>query len=79
MRWGEKLHEVLVPRDESTHTLEARDMYIIQTPYTYLKEYYRHNGKYKKVPDKFKYSSDTNSRWLTQEQLKKYLKIERIA
>ncbi len=71
IRPGEKLHEVMVPEDDAHHTLEYNDYYaILPTFYDWdAQEYMQKNGG-KPCPDGFRYSSDTNTRWLTIEELR---------
>lgn len=72
IRPGEKLHEVLIPEDESHNTLESKDMYLIMTPFHFWGK--KKNFKdFKKVKNGFRYSSDTNKKWLTVEDLKRIL------
>jgi UDP-N-acetylglucosamine 4,6-dehydratase len=68
IRPGEKLHEVLVSRDESRYTLEFDDMYLIQPvhPWWQTKLY----PGARPMEDGAKYSSDTNRRWLTRDELR---------
>ena len=67
IRAGEKLHEVLVSDDESRNTLETEDMYIIQPTHPWWKpENWVHA---RRLPEGFRYSSDTNGRWLTRREL----------
>jgi UDP-N-acetylglucosamine 4,6-dehydratase len=67
IRSGEKLHEVLVSRDESRYTLEFEDMYLIQPvhPWWTLEAY--SGGR--PMGDGAKFSSDSNARWLSNEEL----------
>jgi UDP-N-acetylglucosamine 4,6-dehydratase len=67
IRPGEKLHEVLVSRDESRYTLEFDDMYLIQPvhPWWTPREY--PSGR--QMEDGTKFSSDKNTRWLTCDEL----------
>ena len=60
IRPGEKLHEVLVSEDEARNAVELEDMFIIQPPVVA-------EGKLARcaVPDGFRYTSDSNSLWLT--------------
>ena len=79
IRPGEKLHEVLVPEDESHNTVEADDMYIILTPFDWWKDSSRqksYNG-HKKVKDGFRYSSNGNKKWLSVKELRKILSNEK--
>jgi UDP-N-acetylglucosamine 4,6-dehydratase/5-epimerase len=67
IRPGEKLHEVLVSEDESRHTLETEEMFIIQPVHPWWKsESWVHA---KRLAEGFRYSSDTNERWLTRREL----------
>jgi UDP-N-acetylglucosamine 4,6-dehydratase len=68
IRPGEKLHEVLISRDESRYTLELEDMYMIQPVHPWWKA--PQYGEGKPLPDGFKYSSDKNKRWLSVEDLR---------
>jgi UDP-N-acetylglucosamine 4,6-dehydratase len=67
IRPGEKLHEVMVPEDDARNTVELDDRYVIlpNFDYSWLKAY---DGM-KRCPDNFRYSSDTNERWLTRAEL----------
>ena len=77
IRPGEKLHETLVSEDEGRTTVECtinnKDYYIVLPQYVYksnLKKY----DSYKKVPEGFSYRSDTNTQWLTTEEVIKMIK-----
>jgi len=67
IRPGEKLHEVLVSEDESRQTLETEDMYVIQPSHPWWKSENWVNAK--PLAEGFRYSSDTNERWLTRREL----------
>jgi len=67
VRPGEKLHETLVSEDEARNTLELDDMYVIQPAHSWWR---KENWKQARpLPDGFRYTSDTNSQWLTAEDL----------
>jgi len=68
IRPGEKLHEVLISDSESRTALEYADHYVIQPIFHWWKNGNGDNGK--QVEDGFRYSSDQNSQWLNQNQLK---------
>ncbi len=74
IRPGEKLHEVLVSEDESRQTLETEDMYIIQPSHPWWKSEKCMNAR--PLPEGFRYSSDTNDRWLTRQELKELVTPE---
>ncbi len=62
-RPGEKLHETLVSEDEARNTLELDDMYVIQPAHSWWQ---KENWKQARpLPEGFRYTSDTNSQWLS--------------
>lgn len=73
IRPGEKMHEVMCPRDDSHLTLEFHDHYVIKPTiqFTEVSDFSRNNcgEEGKPVPYGFKYSSETNTEWLTPEAL----------
>ena len=69
IRPGEKLHEVMVPADDSRYTLELEHTYVIQ-PALKFWEARRHNYKDARLcPEDFCYSSDNNNQWLDKNNL----------
>jgi len=67
IRPGEKLHESLVSEDEARHTVEVNDMYVIQPAHSWWRT---ENWKdARPLPEGFRYTSDSNPRWLTAEEL----------
>jgi UDP-N-acetylglucosamine 4,6-dehydratase/5-epimerase len=70
IRPGEKLHEALVSEDEARHAFEVGDMYVIQPP-----QAWDENGRMqgRTLPDGFRYGSDTNSQWLSEDDLHELL------
>jgi UDP-N-acetylglucosamine 4,6-dehydratase/5-epimerase len=70
IRGGEKLHEALINEDESRQTLELDDMFVIQPAHPWW-NYENWEGRH--LPDGFRYSSDTNDRWLSAEELNQLL------
>ncbi len=69
IRPGEKLHEAMIPRDESRLTLEYNDHYVIRPSITFhtpVDHSLNGNGELgKPVPDGFEYDSGTNPHFLT--------------
>ena len=65
-RPGEKLHEVLVSEEESQHTIEQEGMYIIKPNHPWWD-----NNIQGEPMKRGAYTSDTNSAWLTVEELRK--------
>jgi len=69
IRPGEKLHEVMVPRDDAPSTVEYETFYLIKPGFQFFERRFCENGC-KKVPENFEYSSGTNTRWLTVDEMK---------
>jgi UDP-N-acetylglucosamine 4,6-dehydratase/5-epimerase len=73
IRPGEKLHELLITRDDAQHTLEFDGFYVIQ-PAVHLwnhGQYKNYDGQQgRPVSTDFEYASNTNSRWLDAEQIR---------
>lgn len=68
IRPGEKLHEAMITQDDARHTVEFDDYYVILPELSWWKTEALPGGK--PLPDGFVYTSDTNSQWLTIEELK---------
>ncbi|GIP19101.1 UDP-N-acetylglucosamine 4,6-dehydratase (inverting) [Paenibacillus montaniterrae] len=68
IRPGEKLHEAMIMEDDARHTIEFNDYYIIQPEFPWWSKQYAIGGK--KLDDGFSYTSNSNTIWLTIEQLK---------
>lgn len=73
IREGEKLHEVMVTRDDSRSTYEYEKHYIVYPEYTWHDESDIISGG-KKVEDGFEYNSGTNTEWLDVGELRESLK-----
>jgi UDP-N-acetylglucosamine 4,6-dehydratase len=71
IRPGEKLHEVLVSRDESRYTLELEDRFVIQPVHPWWDQENWNDGE--PLSDGYKYASDKNSQWLTIEELRRMI------
>lgn len=77
IRPGEKLHEVMIPREEARNCIEVNNKYIItpQLSWWNKKNFDRKVKKgSKKVSDEFEYISNKNKNWLSVMQLKKIAK-----
>ncbi len=73
IRPGEKLHEVMVAADDARRTVELQEFYVIQPDFPYFREAAVNWKQAKPVPDGFVYASDSNTQWLTKEQLHQLL------
>ena len=69
IRPGEKIHEVMVPRDEARKTLEFEKFYVIQPDFRFWERRSTWN-KGKKVPEDFEYNSGTNPRRLNMKEMR---------
>lgn len=68
IRPGEKLHEVMIPEDDARNTVELDDRYVINPTFDFeRRKDWRPFGD--PCPDGFRYSSDENDHWLTEEEL----------
>ena len=68
IRPGEKLHESLISEDEARTTVELPDMFVVQPPSAL---WFGHTWEKlgKPLPDGFRYASNTNTDWLSVEQI----------
>lgn len=75
IRPGEKLHEVMCPRDDACKTLEFQDHYVIQPAINfgrrigYVKNMLNEVGK--AVVDEFEYNSESNPHFLTIDEMRR--------
>lgn len=67
IRAGEKLHEMMIPRDEARNTIEMPDFYVIQPDFPWWDRRNWKNGK--PCQDGFEYSSNMNPQWLSCEEM----------
>lgn len=72
IRPGEKLHEVLIPKDETRNTLEFKDYYIVKPSIVFSQRQRKINGGMP-VSEDFEYNSETNPWHLTASELKKII------
>lgn len=72
IRPGEKLHEVMVPRDDARNTIEFEEYYIIQPDFHFWTERFNSSGG-KPVPEDFEYNSGTNSWKLSVEEMRRII------
>lgn len=75
IRPGEKIHEVMCPRDDSGHILEFDKFFIIKPALKFfdIEDDYRTTGlgeKGRPVPQDFEYNSQNNQDYMTDDQLR---------
>jgi UDP-N-acetylglucosamine 4,6-dehydratase len=63
IRPGEKLHEIMIPGDDSRHTVEIDDRYIIQPAFNMWTSEHGEIENSKPVADGFSYISNENAEW----------------
>lgn len=73
IREGEKLHEVMITKDDSRSTYEYDKHYIIYPNFDWwhLESHFTEGGKL--IKEGFEYNSGTNSQWLSVNDIKKEL------
>ena len=72
IRPGEKLHEVMIPLDESRMAVEFEDRYVLEPDFRFYDR--RKNGqKGKPVAEDFEYSSGTNKWFLSIREMRKMI------
>lgn len=69
IRPGEKLHEVMITRDDARNTVEFDDFYIIKPEFRYFERRFQNNGG-QSVAEDFEYNSANNPWWLTVDELR---------
>jgi UDP-N-acetylglucosamine 4,6-dehydratase/5-epimerase len=73
IRPGEKLHEVMIPRDEASNTVEYDDYYLIKPAFRFFSRRFNSESG-TPVPEEFEYSSGTNPWFLTIEEMREIAK-----
>ena len=69
IRPGEKLHEIMIPRDEAINTVEIDNYYVIKPAFRYFERRFCETGC-KPVQDQFEYNSNNNTEWLKFQELR---------
>jgi UDP-N-acetylglucosamine 4,6-dehydratase/5-epimerase len=73
IRPGEKLHEIMVPKDEAQRTIEYEDNYIIKPDFRFFERRFNSSGG-KPVPEGFEYNSEINPWQLSIDEMKEIIK-----
>jgi UDP-N-acetylglucosamine 4,6-dehydratase/5-epimerase len=74
IRPGEKIHEVMITRDDSRHTLEFDDYYIIEPEFPWWSNDSHMSNKAKPVQKDFEYNSGTNPWFLSVNEMREMIK-----
>lgn len=73
IRPGEKIHEIMISRDDSKYTLDIGDYYIIQPSLSWWGKRNTHSAGKLVDPD-FEYHSGNNQKWLNVSEIQNILK-----
>jgi UDP-N-acetylglucosamine 4,6-dehydratase len=75
IRPGEKLHEVMIPRDDARYAVEFGDFYVIRPSFHDWSEMPGPDlgSAAKTLPDGFEYASNNNQDWLSPERMRALL------
>lgn len=77
IRPGEKIHEQMIGMEDAAHTYEYEDHYkILPAIHNWSSDPSRINGG-RKVDEKFMYTSDNNSEWMSVEALQSWIEVHR--
>jgi UDP-N-acetylglucosamine 4,6-dehydratase (inverting) len=78
IREGEKLHEVMITKDDSRNAFEYEKHYIVYPNFDWWSKdkHFKNGGK--RIEDGFEYNSGTNKEWLSVEDLRKRLELLNI-
>ncbi|MBW1767646.1 MAG: UDP-N-acetylglucosamine 4,6-dehydratase (inverting) [Deltaproteobacteria bacterium] len=73
VRPGEKIHEIMISKDDARNTVEFEDHFLIKPAFQFFIRRFRENGC-KPVPENFEYNSGTNTQWLNIDELQELIK-----
>lgn len=73
IRPGEKIHEVMVPVDDSRQTMELESVFVIQPTLSFWSENGCAYEAAKKCPPDFEYNSGSNTEWLSEIDLQRMI------
>lgn len=72
IRPGEKIHEMMISREDARNTIEFKDYYIVQPDFEWWTQNVKHSDG-KAVQKDFEYHSGNNKTWLTVEQMRQMI------
>lgn len=74
IREGEKIHEIMITKDDSNYTFEFENYYVVAPHFNWWSQKDNDNLKGTKVKNRFEYTSNGNISWYGVEDLKRELK-----
>ena len=72
IRPGEKIHEVMISKDDARRTIEFDNYYVVQPDFHFWTRRFNHDIT-KSVQEDFEYNSGTNPRFLSVDQMKEMI------
>jgi UDP-N-acetylglucosamine 4,6-dehydratase len=72
IRPGEKINECLLTEDESRHTRELKDFFIVEPEHPWWSSEKWKIGKL--LPPGYRYTSDKNNKWLTRQEIQRLVR-----
>jgi UDP-N-acetylglucosamine 4,6-dehydratase len=72
IRPGEKLHELMITKEDARRTIDLGHFYIIQPDFLFWRRRFNYVGS-KPVAEDFEYSSGTNPHFLSVEDMKEMI------
>jgi len=73
IRPGEKLHEIMIGREDARNTVDCGTHYIIQPMLSFWGQNGKSYSQLPRCPEGFAYTSDANNQWVTDEEMKKMI------
>ena len=73
IRPGEKLHELLISEDDGPRTREFDEYFVIEPEFQWWTDNKSGRNGGRPVPDGFSYASNTNTSWISAEELCKLI------
>jgi len=75
VRPGEKLHETMLTADDARTTLQTQDRYIVEPAFPFWHQGNGDGYAGTRVDPGFHYSSDSNTEWLSVEEIREWLEV----
>ncbi|MGH6793505.1 MAG: UDP-N-acetylglucosamine 4,6-dehydratase (inverting) [Methyloceanibacter sp.] len=79
IRPGEKLHETLITEMDARKAFDLGDRFVVEPVFDFWKSGSHLNGPTKPLPADFRYTSDTNQRWLTIPDIAELLQLSSLS
>jgi UDP-N-acetylglucosamine 4,6-dehydratase/5-epimerase len=77
IRPGEKLHEIIISKDDARNTVEYDNYFLIKPEFNFFGSRFSNNGG-KRVAEDFEYNSETNQEWLSVDDLQEIIEQYKV-